>query len=360
MTLQESQMSLFEDSEVWTLSVEDFRARLSALRELDEVLKIHEELCSLKSVGSHLFSDLNIYSLKTSEDSSIMTGGLHSKPSSEPWTDWGMMWNSKYLTARILESPKTENVCSLSDILEENVPETFLPISGESQSTSTQSVIKIGNVNPSGNGMNGEVYQADGLAPTLTTNKGEGQKIAVKSNTIKQFGVLHPNFNQCGVVYETDGIAPTIRAYQGGGLEPKIIQRSHGYNQGGEHDIAPTLTSNSYHENNVLKITEATSQGYAEAQIGDSVNLSHPNSKTRRGRVGKQIANTLLTGESQGVVEPDFRIRKLTPRECWRLQGFPDWAFDKAKEVNSNSQLYKQAGNSVTVNVIAAIAKELK
>ena len=204
------------------------------------------------------------------------------------------------------------------------------PISGESQSTSSQSVVKIGNVNPSGNGMNGEVYQADGLAPTLTTNKGEGQKIAVKSNTIKQFGVLQPNFNQCGVVYETDGIAPTIRAYQGGGLEPKI------------------------------RVKEATSQGYAEAEIGDSVNLSHPNSKTRRGRVGKQVANTLLTGETQGVVEPDFRIRKLTPRECWRLQGFPDWAFDKAQEVNSNSQLYKQAGNSVTVNVIAAIAKELK
>ena len=75
MTLQESQMSLFEDSEVWTLSVEDFRARLSQLRDTDEVLKIHEELCSLKSVGSHLFSDLNIYSLKTSEDSSTMTGG---------------------------------------------------------------------------------------------------------------------------------------------------------------------------------------------------------------------------------------------------------------------------------------------
>lgn len=112
-------------------------------------------------------------------------------------------------------------------------------------------------------------------------------------------------------------------------------------------------------EQKKIRIKEATKQGYAEAEIGDSVNLSHPNSKTRRGRVGKQIANTLLTGESQGVVEPDFRIRKLTPRECWRLQGFPDWAFDKAQEVNSNSQLYKQAGNSVTVNVIAAIAKEL-
>ena len=179
----------------------------------------------------------------------------------------------------------------------------------------SQKVRSIGNIHPSGNGMNGEVYDSTGLSPTLTTNKGEGVK---------------------------------------------IIQRAHGYNQGGEHDIAPTLTRNSYHENNVLKITEATSQGYAEAEVGDSVNLSHPNSKTRRGRVGKKIANTLLTGESQGVVDPDFRIRKLTPRECWRLQGFPDWAFDKAQEVNSNSQLYKQAGNSVTVNVIAAIAKELK
>ena len=210
------------------------------------------------------------------------------------------------------------------------------PFRGEGQSINTKSVVKFGNVNPSGNGMNGEVFQSDGLAPTLTTNKGEGQKIVIKSNTIKQFGILQPNFNQCGVVYETDGISPTIRAYQGGGLEPKIIQRSHRYNQGGEHDIAPTLTSNSYHENNVLRVKEATTQGNAEAEI-----------------------NTLLTGESQGVVTPDFRIRKLTPRECWRLQGFPDWAFDRAQEVNSNSQLYKQAGNSVTVNVIEAIAKEL-
>lgn len=71
------------------------------------------------------------------------------------------------------------------------------------------------------------------------------------------------------------------------------------------------------------------------------------------------IANTLVTGDSQGVVMPNFRIRKLTPRECWRLQGFPDWAFDKAQEVNSNSQLYKQAGNSVTVNVIKEIARYL-
>ena len=216
----------------------------------------------------------------------------------------------------------------------------IFPLGGESQSTSSQSVVKIGNVNPSGNGMNGEVYQADGLAPTLTTNKGEGQKIAIpvltpdrtdkrqngrrfKSNGEPMFtltaqdkhgilvaGKLPGNHDQNSRVYDTNGLAPTLSTMQGGGQEPKIIQRGHGYNQGGEHDIAPTLTSNSYHENNHL---------------------------------------------SDG-----FRIRKLTPKECWRLQGFPDCAFDKAKEVNSNSQLYKQAGNSVTVNVIAAIAKELK
>ena len=234
------------------------------------------------------------------------------------------------------------------------------PLSRENQSISNQSVVKIGNVNPSGNGMNGEVYQADGLAPTLTTNKGEGQKIAIpvltpdrtdkrqngrrfKSDGEPMFtltaqdkhgiliaGKLPGNHDQNSRVYDTQGLAPTLSTMQGGGQEPKI------------------------------KVREATAQGFAEAEIGDSVNLAHPNSKTRRGRVGKQIANTLLTGESQGVVEPDFRIRKLTPKECWRLQGFPDWAFEKAQEVNSNSQLYKQAGNSVTVNVISAIAKELK
>lgn len=205
------------------------------------------------------------------------------------------------------------------------------PISGESEQSDHQppKIEIVGNTknpNVKMQGTRSVVYGSSGVVGTLTaTDYKEPKQVA-----IKQSGTLQPNFNQCGVVYETDGISPTIRAYQGGGFEPKI------------------------------RVKEATSKGYAEAEVGDSVNLSHPNSKTRRGRVGKQVANTLLTGESQGVIEPDFRIRKLTPRECWRLQGFPDWAFDKAQEVNSNSQLYKQAGNSVTVNVIAEIAKELQ
>ena len=227
-----------------------------------------------------------------------------------------------------------ERVFIIGHLRGQRTRNVFPIIREDAKSDNQQSKIEIvGNTkNPNGTsqGTGSIVYDSKGLIGTLCARDYKEPKQIAIPNEIKRFGVLQPSFNQSGVVYETDGIAPTIRAYQGGNLEPKI------------------------------RVKEATKKGYATAEIGDSVNLSHPNSKTRQGRVGKQIANTLLTGESQGVVEPDFRIRKLTPRECWRLQGFPDWAFDKAQEVNSNSQLYKQAGNSVTVNVIAAIAKELK
>ena len=270
----------------------------------------------------------------------------------------------------------------------------IFPLSGDGAAIACEQpkINKVGNIRKKGKSQSGDVVSIDSLAPTLcsTTTQKDPLKIAIpvltperlekrqngrrfKSDGEPMFtltaqdkhgilvaGKLPGNHDQNSRVYDINGLAPTLSTMQGGGQEPKIIQRGHGYNKGGEHDIAPTLTSNSYHENNILRIKEATKQGYAGAEVGDSVNLSHPNSKTRRGRVGKQVANTLLTGESQGVIEPDFRIRKLTPRECWRLQGFPDWAFDKAQEANSNSQLYKQAGNSVTVNVIAAIAKEFR
>lgn len=59
------------------------------------------------------------------------------------------------------------------------------------------------------------------------------------------------------------------------------------------------------------------------------------------------------------AIEKEVRIRKLTPRECWRLMGFTDEDFDKAKEVNSDSQLYKQAGNSIVVEVLEAIFREM-
>ena len=112
----------------------------------------------------------------------------------------------------------------------------------------------------------------------------------------------------------------------------------------------------------MFKIKQATKKGYDIATLGDSVNLEQMNSTTRRGRVGKQVANTLNTSNHMGVVvleNNEYRIRKLTPKECWRLMGFKDEQFNEAAEVCSNSQLYKQAGNSIVVNVMEEIFKNI-
>lgn len=217
----------------------------------------------------------------------------------------------------------------------------------------------------------------------------------------------HYDYKDVDSIHSVNKVSPTLNTMQGGDRQPKIVVR------------------------------EATKQGYAIAEQGDSVNVSYPTSKTRRGRVGKQVAQTLQAGEvNQGVVinnkicrrcnsklkpsdledyeyvcfecdenfyefetkdEPkaiigstqknayvgdgstspsltsamgqggghvpmpvysSLRIRKLTPLECWRLQGFTDEQFYKAKDSGvSNSQLYKQAGNSVSVPVVDAIVK---
>ena len=134
----------------------------------------------------------------------------------------------------------------------------------------------------------------------------------------------------------------------------------HSHNVHDVNGISPTIQSRDYKGAKQIFVKEATKKGYTIANPGDSVNISFPDSETRRGRVGKNIANTLLTNEEQGVVTSDLRIRKLTPLEYWRLQGFTDEQFYKAKNSGvSDSQLYKQAGNSVTVNVIDEIAKKL-
>lgn len=162
--------------------------------------------------------------------------------------------------------------------------------------------------------------------------------------------------------------------------------------------FSPTLTSRYFklgRQDPFIKVKEATKQGYAIAKPGDSINFTHPNSETRRGRVGvaqtldcacnqgiielKQIGTldikgnesirriyppyglspTLTTmegGNRQPKIEENFRIRKLTPRECFRLQDFPD----SFKFVVSNTQLYKQAGNSISVNMMEMIFKQIE
>lgn len=110
---------------------------------------------------------------------------------------------------------------------------------------------------------------------------------------------------------------------------------------------------------NVLLIKNNTKKGYLEAKEGYGIDLDHINSNTHRGRVQKDMIQTLSAQSDKGTVLSDLRIRKLTPKECWRLMGFDDEDFEKASQVNSNTQLYKQAGNSIVVNVLEGILKNL-
>ena len=175
---------------------------------------------------------------------------------------------------------------------------------------------------------------------------------------------------QTGRVYSTAGIAPTLNTCGGGNREPKIIsaracltpdreeKRQNGRRLKDEGEPAFTLTSQDRHG---VLIRTANKQGYMTEQVGDGVDLAYPDSETRRGRVQPQRSNTLTTSDNLGVLVDDetIQIRKLTPKECWRLQGFTDEQYEKAAAVNSNSQLYKQAGNAVTVNVVEEIGKHI-
>lgn len=263
-----------------------------------------------------------------------------------------------------------------------------------------RSVSVVCNVNPSGKGMNGNVYDSDGLSPTLTTNKGEGNKIAIPVLTpdraekrqngrrFKEDG--EPMFtltgqDRHGVGIEPLGVLRNVRSdygkeirknYETGNI--KISRHEFLESEVRDDGVVNTLSAVQKDNQLAVKVAEATKQGYSECRVSvDNVNLSVPGSKTRRGRVGHDLANTLDTSCNQGIFvqvseeltvyavwyekyQCYIAIRRLTPKECFRLQGWTDDYFEKAQFVNSDSQLYKQAGNGVTVNVIEAIAERMK
>jgi len=155
-----------------------------------------------------------------------------------------------------------------------------------------------------------------------------------------------------------------------------------------KQDISPTIPARAREDGSgqpVIKIKNGTKQGYDIAKEGDSINYSNLNSETRRGRVGKGVAQTLDTACSQGVIHNTItgaigrmgsskeyltsiskieqatnKIRRLTPIECERLQGFPDnWTKYGTNGEISDSQRYKMCGNAVTVNVVEAVADKI-
>ena len=118
-----------------------------------------------------------------------------------------------------------------------------------------------------------------------------------------------------------------------------------------------TLSNHRAERSGVLMIRDPSKKGYTEAAPGDSVDLGFPNSRTRAGRVSKLAHDAASV---QGIVERGGRIRRLMPRECLRLQGFAEDQIDRLLAITSDAQAYKQAGNSVTVNVIEAIGRRIR
>lgn len=239
----------------------------------------------------------------------------------------------------------------LKDMLEESVDDKYYISNSKIESllTTNFNCSKFENV----------VQDKDGISSTLCARDYKDPKCIIVGKTNLS------TFEQANRVYDPLGLSPTIMAVETGTKQPKIA------------------------------IKENTKKGYDIAIDGDSINLEQPNSKTRRGRIGKQVAQTLTTSCNQGVIDfynkrvkdDDFigtlttncgnvghcgcfgtkenndengiRIRKLTPKECWRLMGFTDEDFEKAQKVNSNTQLYKQAGNSIVKQVLMAIFKQM-
>lgn len=151
-------------------------------------------------------------------------------------------------------------------------------------------------------------------------------------NEIKVYGLLPKKYKADSRVYDTGGVSPTL-----------LAKRC---------------------DKEMIAVKQNTKLGYEKVGEGGCFNMAYPQSRTRRGRVidGGNIAPTMDTTNTTAVLEKEspIRVRRLTPRECFRLQGWTDDYFDKAALVNSDSQLYKQAGNGVTVDVIYAIAKEME
>ncbi|WEA58320.1 DNA cytosine methyltransferase [Pediococcus pentosaceus] len=229
---------------------------------------------------------------------------------------------------------------------------------GQSGQTTSSNVIKvIGNTSDTGFRSH-DVLDPTGLSTTLMSRDYKGPKQVA----VKQVGNISDSDSfggnpQTGRVYDPEGLSPTLNTMTGGGREPKIID-----DQGRKNkkviptDISPTLRAQSHGNEPKVAIPVITPDRINKRQNG------------RRFKENGDPMFTINTVDKHGILikkptvgdSEDLRIRKLTPRECWRLQGFPDWAFDKAQEVNSNSQLYKQAGNSVTVPLMEFVANRLK
>ena len=168
----------------------------------------------------------------------------------------------------------------------------------------------------------------EGLVNTLTTVQKDNLCLE-----IKKVGQISNDGSQCGTVVSEKGLSPTILA------------GTHGY------------------ANNCILVKQATKEGSIKCKVGGCYDASYPGSTTRRGCVqeGGDVTPTITAqgGENINYVETQYRIRKLTPKECYRLMGYTDTDFEKAASQVSNTQLYKTAGNAIVKQVLMAIFSQM-
>jgi len=225
------------------------------------------------------------------------------------------------------------------------------------------------------------VYDKNQLCPTIPTCAGGGIQPKVIEET-KCVGGLSDSqwgkqYHQQDRVYKGDiALAQPANLPEG---SYKYIVAMRGRNLHNPNDRttgAPTEqrlevnmngTSNTLttvqKDNLCLEIKQATKEGTIKCKVGGCYDASYPESTTRRGRVQNNgdVTPTLTAEGCKNInyVETQYRIRKLTPKECWRLMGYTDEDFNRASKVNSNTQLYKQAGNAIVKQVLMAIFSQM-
>ena len=188
----------------------------------------------------------------------------------------------------------------------------------------TKKVVQCGNVNPSGRGQNGQVVDSEGLARTITIEKGEGQKILVREAIKHNYGTV-------------TAVAMRGRYNEDGQVEQSI--------EVSDREYANAITT--------VQKDSMVAEPINTMPDGTCRTLKNQYFKTSAANFGR-TSTFGATGVTDGL-----RIRKLTPKECFRLMGFDDADFEKAENVNSNTQLYKQAGNSIVVDVLEYLIKAL-
>lgn len=231
---------------------------------------------------------------------------------------------------------------------------------------------------------NGNVYapsDVEGISKTITTKEDS----RVKENFIEepelhQICQLYPNSGnpQAGRVYSSNGISPTMDTCSGGNRMPKVLVRE--ANKSVEPSVVGGIgekKSNGgqqwyqqdriYDDNIAISLSTGFNLYYAVSEEGAPVEVpcayrsgGEPNVLMQvRPEYGKQVRKAYESKDNY-LHDGNLRIRKLTPKECFRMMGFDDEDFAKASSVNSNTQLYKQAGNSIVVQVVEHIITALQ